>query len=107
MRAIPARVIKFSVDRFWLLPSGAFKPPGAPVALVSVGQGSGDLGDGVGGRAVTEFRVLPVPLEVKGRCFRPAAVSAPRPGTLSGSLMDTHAGSKQSYLGARLSSSHE
>lgn len=86
MRALRARVIKFSVDGFWLLPAGAFEAPGAPVALVSVGQESGDLGDGVAGGAVSEFHVLPVPLEVRGVCFRPTTASASRPGTLSGSV---------------------
>jgi len=60
MRALRARVIKFSVDGFWLLHTGAFEAPGAPVALVSVGQESGDLGDGVAGGAVSEFHLLPV-----------------------------------------------
>jgi hypothetical protein len=60
MRALRARVIKFSVDGFSALETWEFDSPDALVALVGLGEKSGDLGDGVGRGAVAEFHVLPV-----------------------------------------------
>lgn len=60
MKALRARVIKFSVDGFSAIPTQNFDAPDAPIALVGLGEKSGDLGDGFGRGAVAEFHVLPV-----------------------------------------------
>jgi hypothetical protein len=60
MKALRARVIKFSVDGFSAIRLGEFDAPDAPVALVGLGEKSGDLGDGLGRSAVAVFHVLPV-----------------------------------------------
>jgi hypothetical protein len=60
MKALRARVIKFSVDGFSAIRLGEFDAPDAPVALVGLGEKSGVLGDGLGRSAVAVFHVLPV-----------------------------------------------
>ena len=91
MKALRARVIKFSVDGFSAIRLGEFDAPDAPVALVCLGEKSGDLGDGLGRGAVAEFHVLPV-LWVSGPQRLPLGGLARR---LALSI-DTHASSKLS-----------
>lgn len=94
MRALRARVIKFSVDGFSATETGELDAPDASVALVGLGEKSRDLGDGVGRGAVAEFHVLPV-LWISGPQRLPLGGLARR---LALSI-DTHASSKLSNRG--------
>ncbi len=97
MKALRARVIKFSVDGFSAIRTGAFDASDAPIAIVGLGEKSGDLGDGLGRSAVAEFHVLPV-----------LWVSGPQRLPLGGLVrrlalsIDTHASSKLSNRGTFL-----
>ena len=78
MRALRARVIKFSIDSFWGDSVVRFDAPGAPVAQVRDGEQPGNLGDSIAGRSISEIHGR--------RSFRPTTASASRPGASSGSV---------------------
>jgi hypothetical protein len=91
MKALRARVIKFSVDGFSAIWMGTFDASDTPIASVGLCEKSGDLGDGFGRSAVAEFHVLPV-LWASGPQRLPLGGRARR---LALSI-DTHASSKLS-----------